>query len=73
MRSVSYRLADLIKARIPLGFVGENEHTVVQFDAKQAFDQYPTATPQPDGEEPVRREVPGSCGPGWGHGDLDHQ
>lgn len=58
MRSVSYRLADLIKARIPLGFVGENEHTVVQFDAKQAFDQYPTATPSLTVKNPSGEKYP---------------
>ena len=45
MRTVSYRLVDLIHARIPIGYVGENEHVQVRIDCKKAFDQYPTATP----------------------------
>lgn len=43
MRTVSFRLADFQKAVIPLGFVGENEHTRVLIDAKKMFDEYPTA------------------------------
>ena len=45
MRTVSYRLADLSNVTISLGFVGENEHTRVQFDAKKIFEQYPDAIP----------------------------
>lgn len=45
MRTVSYRLVDLQKCMIPLGFVGENEHTVVQFDCKKVYDEYPNAVP----------------------------
>ena len=45
LRTVSYRLADLNRATIQLGFVGENEHTRVIFDCKKVFDEYPAATP----------------------------
>ena len=43
MRSVSYRLVDLNRVTINLGFQGENEHTTVIFDCKKAFDEYPDA------------------------------
>lgn len=45
MRSVSYRLADLNRVTVPLGFRGENEHTRVIIDCKKAFDEYPNAIP----------------------------
>ena len=45
MRTVSIRLADLMKSMIPIGFVGENEHTRVVFDCKKVFDDYPLAVP----------------------------
>lgn len=43
MRTVSYRLADLQRAVIPIGYCGENEHTRVIFDCKRVFDEYPSA------------------------------
>lgn len=43
MRTVTYRLEDLCKATIKLGFVGENEHTRIIIDSKFVFDQYPNA------------------------------
>lgn len=45
MRTVTYRLADLQRASISIGFVGENEYTRVQFDALKVFDEYPSAIP----------------------------
>lgn len=45
MRTVTYRLADLNRAVIPLGFVGENNHTRVIFDASKVFAEYPAAVP----------------------------
>lgn len=44
MRSVSVRLEDLQKIIIPIGFVGENEHTRVLIDAGRVLDEYPEAT-----------------------------
>lgn len=55
MRTVPVRLEDIEKKIICLGFVGENEHSRIMFDAKEMYDQYPHAavslsvTP-PDGE-----------------------
>ena len=43
MRTVSVRLADLEKAIIPIGFVGENLHTQVRIDCKKAYEDYPNA------------------------------
>ena len=45
MRTVSYRLADLQKAVITIGKVGENDYTRVVFDCKKVFDEYPSASP----------------------------
>ena len=45
MRTVSVRLVDLQNVRINLGFVGENEHTLVRFDCKKVFKDYPDAIP----------------------------
>lgn len=45
MRTVSYRLADLSKATIRIGRVGENDYTRVIFDSKTVFDDYPRAVP----------------------------
>ena len=44
MRSVSLRLVDLQRCLIPIGYVGENEHTRVQIDALKMFEEYPNAT-----------------------------
>lgn len=44
MRSVSLRLEDMRTMVLNLGYVGENEHTRVQIDAKKMYDQYPNAS-----------------------------
>ena len=43
MRTVSYRLEDLKKTIITIGFVGENEHTRVRIDAGEMYAEYPHA------------------------------
>lgn len=45
MRTVSYRLADLSRATIRIGRVGENDYTRVVFDSRTVFDEYPGAIP----------------------------
>lgn len=45
LRTISKRLIDLVNSELPLGFVGENEHTQVRIDSKRVFDEYPTAVP----------------------------
>ena len=45
MRTVTYRLVDLIHAVLKIGREGENEYTRVQFDCKKVFDDYPSAIP----------------------------
>ena len=45
MRTVSVRVADLAKSVLPIGFVGENQHTQVRIDCKMVFADYPTALP----------------------------
>ena len=44
MRSVTVRTADLKNIIINLGFVGENEHRQIRFDAKKDFEEYPHAS-----------------------------
>ena len=44
MRFVSLRLEDMRTMVLNLGYVGENEHTRVQIDAKKMYDQYPNAS-----------------------------
>lgn len=44
MRSVTVRLDDLRTTILCLGYVGENEHTRINIDAKKMYDQYPTAS-----------------------------
>ena len=44
MRPVTVRTADLKNIIINLGFVGENEHRQIRFDAKKDFDEYPNAS-----------------------------
>lgn len=58
MRTVSYRLADLNRAIIPLGFVGENQHTRILFDAKKVFDDYPAAVPSMTVQPPQGASYP---------------
>lgn len=58
MRTVSYRLVDLIRATINLGFAGENEHTQVVFDGKRVFDDYPNAVPSLTVKPPVGDTYP---------------
>ena len=43
MRTVTYRLGDLHRAVIPIGFVGENEHSRILFDCLKVFEEYPSA------------------------------
>ena len=55
MRSSTWRLEDLRTTIFNLGFVGENEHRQLRIDCKEAFDEYPTASPSltvcpPEGE-----------------------
>ena len=41
MRTASYRVSDLQKFTIPLGFVGENEHCQIVFLAEDVYQEYP--------------------------------
>ena len=43
MRTISYKLDDLKKVVIPIGYEGENNHTRVIIDAGEVFKQYPAA------------------------------
>lgn len=43
MRTASYRVSDLQKFTIPLGFVGENEHCQIVFLAEDVYQEYPHA------------------------------
>ena len=43
MRTISYRLEDLKKVTIHIGYVGENEHTRVNIDAGEVFAENPDA------------------------------
>lgn len=43
MANVSYRLEDLKKAIVGIGYVGENDHMHVMIDCKEVFDEYPDA------------------------------
>ena len=43
MANVSYKLKDLDKRVIRIGYVGENDHMHVLIDCKEAFDEYPDA------------------------------
>lgn len=45
MATVSYRLEDLKKAIVGIGYVGENDHMHVMIDCKEVFDEYPDAVP----------------------------
>ena len=44
MRSVSVRLEDIKNMVLCIGYVGENEHTRVTFDAMKMYAQYPHAS-----------------------------
>ena len=61
MRTVTYRLVDLIRATIPIGFRGENEYTRVIFDCKKAFEEYPSAVPSLAVTPPVGDSYPAVC------------
>ena len=55
MRAVTYRTEDLQRAKLTLGFVGENLHTRFIFDCRRDFSEYPSAAPAmtvqpPEGE-----------------------
>ena len=43
MRTASYRVSDLQRFVIPLGFVGENEHCQIVFLAEDVYQEYPHA------------------------------
>ena len=43
MRTVTYRLGDLAKVQIPIGFVGENIYTRVIIDSSEVYSEYPNA------------------------------
>ena len=43
MRTISYKLDDLKKAIIRIGYVGENQHTQVRLDCSDLFKEYPDA------------------------------
>lgn len=43
MRTISYKLDDLKKAIIRIGYVGENQHTQVRIDCSDLFKEYPDA------------------------------
>lgn len=43
MRTASYRVSDLQRFTIPLGFVGENEHCQIVFLAEDVYQEYPHA------------------------------
>lgn len=56
MANVSYKLKDLDKRTIKIGYVGENDHMHVLIDCKEVFDEYPAAMPTmaivpPEGED----------------------
>ena len=56
MANVSYKLKDLEKRTIKIGYVGENDHMHVLIDCKEVFDEYPAAVPTmaivpPEGED----------------------
>ena len=44
MRTISYRAEDLRNAVIGIGYVGENEHTLVRIDCGTIFAEYPAAS-----------------------------
>ena len=58
MRTVTYRLVDLNRAIIPLGFVGENNYTRILIDAKRVFDEYPFAIPSLTVQPPQGESYP---------------
>ena len=43
MRTISYKLDDLKKTVIKIGYVGENRHTQVRLDCTDLFKEYPDA------------------------------
>lgn len=60
MRTITYRADEsLKKVVIPIGFVGENEHTRVIFDCAHIFREYPSATASIAIRPPVGNEYPG--------------
>ena len=58
MRKATYRLSDLKNVIIGIGFVGENEHTRIQFDAGCIFEQYPDAVAAVIVRPPVGQPYP---------------
>lgn len=60
MRTVTYKADEsLKKAVIPLGFVGENEHTRVVFKCAHIYKEYPSAVASISIRPPVGNEYPG--------------
>ena len=58
MANVSYRLEDLKKVIVGIGYVGENDHMHVLIDCKEAFDEYPDAVPTMAIVPPVGESYP---------------
>lgn len=58
MATVSYRLEDLKKAIVGIGYVGENDHMHVLIDCKEVFDEYPDAVATMDIVPPVGESYP---------------
>ena len=58
MANVSYRLEDLKKAIVGIGYVGENDHMHVLIDCKEVFDEYPNAVPTMAIVPPVGESYP---------------
>ena len=59
MRTITYRADEnLKKVVIPIGFVGENEHTRVIFDCQKTFEEYPSAIASISVKPPVGDEYP---------------
>lgn len=58
MATVSYRLEDLKKAIVGIGYVGENDHMHVLIDCKEVFDEYPDAVPTMAIVPPVGESYP---------------
>ena len=59
MRTVSIRLSDLERASIPIGFVGENEHTQVRIDCLKLYEEYPNAAASLTVKPPKGDSYPG--------------
>ena len=58
MRTISYRLGDLRKAVLEIGYVAENEHTRVKIDAGEVYAEYPHASVALTGQPPKGTPYP---------------